>query len=158
MEAMCKARGWEIGRVYRDVESGGNPGRQAYHDLMHDAKAGHIKVIVFWAWDRLSREGPEAAFTIMKEMARYGSLWESIQEPFLSSAADPTVRSLLLPIIAWVAEMEKKRISERTKAALAQRRALGVRLGRPPGTKDSYKRTRRNKRGLLEPLGGDGRE
>ena len=37
----------------------------------------------------------------------------------------------MLAIVSWVAEQERRRISERTKAALDRLRAQGVHVGRP---------------------------
>jgi DNA invertase Pin-like site-specific DNA recombinase len=50
---------------------------------------------------------------------------------------------LLLSIVAWVARMESNRRSERTKAGLARAVAEGKRLGRPTGSRDKKKRSRR---------------
>ena len=50
---------------------------------------------------------------------------------------------LLLGVLVAVAEFEKALIVERTKEGLARERALGKRLGRPPGSNDKKKRSRR---------------
>ena len=50
---------------------------------------------------------------------------------------------LLLGVLAAVAEFEKALIVERTKEGLARAKAQGKRLGRPPGSKDKKKRSRR---------------
>jgi len=42
---------------------------------------------------------------------------------------------MALAVIGWAANMERQNISERTKAALSARKAEGVRLGRPTGTR-----------------------
>jgi putative DNA-invertase from lambdoid prophage Rac len=43
---------------------------------------------------------------------------------------------LLLVITGWVAQMESKRRSERTKAGMARARAAGKHVGRPKGSSD----------------------
>lgn len=50
---------------------------------------------------------------------------------------------LLYAITAWVAEFESRRRSERTLAGLNRAMAQGKRLGRPKGSKDKVKRSRR---------------
>lgn len=145
LRALCKARDWEVHKIYRDVQSGMDPARLAFNQLMHDARVGKFQVIVFWAWDRITRGGISPTFSIMERWRSWNVGWESLREPFLSSAADPNTAKLLLAIIAWLGEQERLRISERTKAGLNRRRALGVRLGRPPGSKDKRPRRPRNK-------------
>ena len=54
-----------------------------------------------------------------------------------------STRKLLLGVLAAVAEFEKALIVERTKEGLARAKAQGKRLGRPPGSKDKRKRSRR---------------
>jgi DNA invertase Pin-like site-specific DNA recombinase len=44
------------------------------------------------------------------------------------------VRSLLIAIFSWVAEQERLRISERTKAGLERSRRQGKQIGRPKAT------------------------
>ena len=54
-----------------------------------------------------------------------------------------STRKLLLGVLAAVAEFEKALMVERTKEGLARAKAQGKRLGRPPGSKDKRKRSRR---------------
>ncbi len=63
------------------------------------------------------------------------------QEPWTEAGGE--LLDLLLAIAGWVARMESNRRSERTKAGLARAVAQGKRLGRPPGSKDKKKRSRR---------------
>jgi putative DNA-invertase from lambdoid prophage Rac len=53
----------------------------------------------------------------------------SVREPWLDTSG--AVRPLLVAIFGWVAERERARVLERTKAGLARARAQGKRLGRP---------------------------
>jgi DNA invertase Pin-like site-specific DNA recombinase len=52
--------------------------------------------------------------------------------------------------MGWVAEMESKRISERTKAGLARAKAQGAKIGRPKGRKDTRPRQKRQRRPVWE--------
>lgn len=54
----------------------------------------------------------------------------SVREGWLDTS-DP-VRPLLVAIFGWVAEQERARLIERTKAGLERARRQGKRLGRPP--------------------------
>ena len=50
---------------------------------------------------------------------------------------------LIIGVLAAVAEFERSLIIERALEGLARARAQGKRLGRPPGSKDKRKRSRR---------------
>ena len=63
------------------------------------------------------------------------------QEPWTEAGGE--LLDLLLAIAGWVARMESNRRSERTKAGLQRAVSQGKRLGRPPGSKDRKKRSRR---------------
>jgi DNA invertase Pin-like site-specific DNA recombinase len=77
---------------------------------------------------------------ILRHFRACGVVVISLREPFLST--DGPASELLVAVMAWCAEQERRVISERTKAGLARRRALGVILGRPKGSKDKRPRTR----------------
>ena len=86
-------------------------------------------------------EGPLATLEIVHRLGNYGVTVASFQEPWQKVSGE--LRDLLLAIVGWVARMESNRRSERTKAGLARSTAQGKRLGRPPGSKDKKKRSRR---------------
>ncbi len=109
--------------------------------VYRDARQGKFQVLLIWALDRLSREGPLATLEIVHRLGNYGVTVASFQEPWLEVSGE--LRDLLLAIVGWVARMESNRRSERTKAGLARATAQGKRLGRPPGSKDKKKRSRR---------------
>lgn len=54
---------------------------------------------------------------------------------------------------ALAAEIERNLISQRTKEALAVRRQMGVRLGRPPGTSSKKAAFMKNRKEILRLLG-----
>ena len=55
IEALCKARGWELVKVYSENASAWHAGRQSeLKRCIADAKHNHHSIIVIWALDRLS--------------------------------------------------------------------------------------------------------
>ena len=97
--------------------------------------------MLVWALDRLSREGPLATREIVHRLGRWGVQVWSYQESWTEAGGE--LLDLLLAIAGWVARMESNRRSERTKAGLQRAVIQGKRLGRPPGSKDRKKRSRR---------------
>jgi DNA invertase Pin-like site-specific DNA recombinase len=56
----------------------------------------------------------------------------SVREGWLDTSGP--VRPLVVAIFGWVAEMERTRLIQRTKAGLERARRDGKRLGRPPAS------------------------
>lgn len=135
-------RGLAVVREYRVEESAWRGAHQkALSQVYEDAHRGGFSVLMVWALDRLSREGPLATLEIVHRLGKSGVQVLSLQEPWTEAAGE--LRDLLLAITGWVARMESNRRSERTRAGLARAKAQGKRLGRPPGSKDGKKRGRR---------------
>ena len=66
-------RDFNIVSVYQEEESAWRGGRQReLAKLMKDAQGGKFTVVLVWALDRLSREGPLAILTRVHTLGRYG--------------------------------------------------------------------------------------
>lgn len=129
LERMATARDWEW-EVRSEVESGAKR-RPELERLLDDARRGAVHVIAVWALDRLGRSMQETVARVL-ELDRLGVQVVSVREPWMDSGG-PT-RPLLLAIMAWVAEQERTRLIERTRAGIERARKQGKRLGRPPAT------------------------
>ena len=139
--AWAQRRGLEVVVTYQFQESAWRGAHQKQlTQVYRDARAGKFQVLLVWALDRLSREGPLATLEIVHRLGQSGVQVWSYQEPWTEAGGE--LLDLLLAIAGWVARMESNRRSERTKAGLARAVAQGKRLGRPKGSKDSKKRKR----------------
>ena len=139
--AWAERRGLEVVTTYQFQESAWKGAHQKQlSQVYYDARAGKFQVLLVWALDRLSREGPLATLEIVHRLGQSGVQVLSYQEPWTEAGGE--LLDLLLAIAGWVARMESNRRSERTKAGLARAVAQGKRLGRPNGSKDSKKRRR----------------
>jgi len=138
-------RDFNIVAIYQEEESAWRGGRQReLAALMRDAQRGRFTVVLVWALDRLSREGPLAILQKVHTLGSYGVDLISLQDSWTEMPSE--TKPLMYALMGWVAHMESKRISERTKAGLARARANGVRVGRPKGRKDSKPRRRTHQR------------
>jgi DNA invertase Pin-like site-specific DNA recombinase len=135
----CANAGHELVAEYIDKESGrkGTNERKQFALLFEDAYKRKFDTVLFWALDRLTREGMIPTVNYLQRLAGYGVGFHSYTEPHLATD-DEMVRSITLAVLATLAKQEAKRISERTKAGLARARAQGKRLGRP-GISDKLK-------------------
>jgi putative DNA-invertase from lambdoid prophage Rac len=102
--------------------------RPTFEAMMADAAAGRFTVLVVWAIDRFGRS-MMGNLQDVTALDKAGVAVVSVREPWLDTAG-PT-RGLLLAIFSWVAEQERARLIERTKAGIARARASGKAIGRP---------------------------
>ncbi len=142
LQAWASRRGLEVVQVYELQESAWRGAHEKMlSQVYRDARQGKFQVLLIWALDRLSREGPLAPLEIVHRLGKAGVQVWSFQEPWTEAGGE--LLDLLLAIAGWVARMESNRRSERTKAGLKRAVSQGKRLGRPPGSRDKRKRSRR---------------
>lgn len=144
LEKLCRDHGWEITLVLHEQESAWKAGHQPeLAKLLALVKSRQKKfdIVLCWALDRMTRQGPAAILGLAHTFQLYGVRLVSYQESWTEAPGD--TGDLLFSLYGWIAEQESKRRSERTKASLAKRKADGIRLGRPPGSKDKQKRRKK---------------
>lgn len=130
MRSFAKAMDWEVKKEFIDYASGGDRNRPQFQDMLAQTRQRHFDLILVWSLDRFSREGMMRTLSYIRQLKEYKTALKSLQESWLDTTQEG-VGELLIAIFAWVAEAEKRRISERTKAALDRKRREGVKLGRP---------------------------
>lgn len=135
------ALGGEVVEEYIDQASGGNADRMNFLRMLQDAEKRKFDLLLIWALDRLSREGISNTLGYLERLKRNGVALKSLQESWLDTR-DDGLGQLLLAIFSWVAQQERQRIVERTKAGLERAKKAGKQLGRPHGAKDRKKRRR----------------
>ena len=96
--------------------------------MLADVRAGRVHAVAVWALDRLHRSMTGAINTVL-ELDRLGVPVLSVREGWLDTSGP--VRPLLVAIFGWVAEQERTRLIERTRAGLDRARRQGKTLGRP---------------------------
>lgn len=126
---MAEARGYEVA-LYEEVESAAKA-RPVLEQMLDDVRAGRVQGVAVWAIDRLHRSMVGAINTVL-ELDRLGVPVMSVRESWLDTSGP--VRPLLVAIFGWVAEQERARLIERTRAGLERARRQGKRLGRPPAS------------------------
>lgn len=130
LREFCNTMQWVISKEFVDYASGGNSNRPEFQKMLGEVRQRHFDLVFVWALDRFSREGMINTLSYIKQLKQYKTGLKSLQESWLDTSNEG-VGELLIGIFAWVAQQEKKRISDRTKAGLAKKKAQGVKLGRP---------------------------
>ncbi len=147
--------GHTIVAEYTDKMSGARR-RENLDLLMQDAPSRRFDMVAFWALDRLSREGVLATLIHLNTLHRQGIETYSHCQPSLNPAMP--YYFVAVAMVAEIAEQERQMISARTRMGLEKAKRRGVRLGRPPGSRDKGRRRRSNyyKRWESDRIGQDG--
>jgi len=122
-------QGWQIVAEYCDHESGAKGDRAQFQRMFEDASRRKFDLLLFWALDRLSREGALRTLQYLERLESYGVAYRSFTEPYLDSCG--IFRDAVISIMATLAKQERIHRAERTKAGLARVKAAGKTLGRP---------------------------
>jgi DNA invertase Pin-like site-specific DNA recombinase len=143
IKAECKRRGWDIVGVIEDAGYSAKdlkrPGVQAALETLREGRADALVVAKL---DRLSRSMLD--FTALMAKAQKHS-WALVA---LDCAVDTTTPAgeAMAHVLATFAQFERRLIGQRTKEALAVKKAEGVRLGRPASIDAKLARRIRTKR------------
>jgi len=122
-------QGWTVYCEFIDHETGSTDDRAEFQAMFGDASQRKFDVLLFWALDRLSREGVLETLQHLNRLTSYGVGYRSFTEQYFDSCG--IFKDAVIAIIATVAKQERVRISQRVKAGLETARAKGKRLGRP---------------------------
>ncbi len=123
--------GWQLEKEYVDKVSGnGKKERPAFRQMMQDASRRKFDLLVFWALDRMSREGIVRTISYLEALKNWNVGWRSYTQPFLDTGNE-MVTGIVLSVLAAVAKQERLTISERTRAGLRRAVRQGKVLGRP---------------------------
>ena len=111
----------------------GRNGKGAEYDkaragLLELARLGEVQVVIIWSLDRLSRRGIKDTITVLDQFGDYGTEVWSYREQWLTTLG--SARTLIIAVLAWVAEQESARRSERMKGSIEARKAQGKPVGR----------------------------
>src|SRR4030088_832478 len=122
-------RGWTLHKIYRDEGiSGTKASRPALDELLRDCRRKAIDVVVVWSFDRFAR----SLTTLVSGL----ELCRAVGIDFVSvtEAVDTSLPmgELMFQIIGAISQFERSLIAERVRSGLANARAKGKILGRPP--------------------------
>lgn len=130
----AERRGWDLQLVTDAGVSGGVPAdqRPGLGAALEALEAGQADALMVAKLDRMSRSAADGA-SIMERAQQQG--WSLVSLDLGIDTSTPT-GEVMANVMLSFARLEKRLISDRTKAALAAKRAAGVRLGRPSSLSD----------------------
>jgi len=122
-------RGWQIHKIYRDHGvSGASSNPPARNELMRDCRRGSVDIVAVFKFDRFARS-LNALITGLEMCRSLGIDFVSVTEEVDTSLP---AGELVFQMIGAVAQFERSLIGERVKSGLANAKAKGRILGRPP--------------------------
>jgi DNA invertase Pin-like site-specific DNA recombinase len=138
IEAEAARRGWELVEVHTDEAASGKSlvGRAALEAAIAAVESGQAEVLVVAKLDRLSRSLLDFASLMARAQAKGWNLVALDLGIDLSTPAG----EFLASVMASAAQWERRIIGQRTREALAAKKAAGVRLGPPRRLPDAAAR------------------
>jgi DNA invertase Pin-like site-specific DNA recombinase len=131
MRRFAESQQWEIRGEYVDHETGKHADREQFRRLFEDASRREFDVVLFWALDRFTREGPLETLQHLNILSNYGIAFRSFTEQYLDTCG--IFKEAVVAILGTIAKQERIRISERVRAGLERARKNGTKTGRPIG-------------------------
>lgn len=125
----CNKMNYHVIHEYVDVVSGGSPNRPEFNKMMKDASKRKFEMLLFFALDRLTREGTRKTIIYLQSLDDYGVAYKSFSEQYIDSSG--IFKDVIIALLSTLAKQERIRISERVKAGLEKSRQLGRVGGRP---------------------------
>ena len=130
LREFCRQQGWLVVSEYIDHETGSVPTRANFQKMLLEASQREFSVLLFWALDRLTREGTLATLQYLERLTSYQVGYKSFTEPYLDSCG--TFKDVVVSLLATMAKQERIRMGERVRAGLQRARNQGKAIGRPP--------------------------
>jgi DNA invertase Pin-like site-specific DNA recombinase len=147
LRRFAQAHGYTVYKEYVEQESGGTGKRSEFQALFADAHRRHFDLVLFWSLDRFSREGALPTLQYLNQLQGWGVGYKSLTEQYLDSVG--LFQEAIISLLATLAKQERIRLSERTKAGMARRKAEGVLIGPPTKSAAVIEQIRELKKGGL---------
>jgi site-specific DNA recombinase len=128
-EAYCKARGWEIYRVYKDAGfSAGSLDRPSMELMLRDANESKFNIILVYKIDRFSRKLRDLIL-VLESLKEKDINFTSVTEQIDTTSA---MGEAFFQIIGVFAQLERGMVKERVELAFDRKIGMGESLSRAP--------------------------
>ncbi len=135
--AYAKDKGLSVNDIIEDTASGRLSWRErSIGSMIDNYSKGDIILVA-----EISRLGRNTlqVLELLEATAKKGIAVHIVKQNLIFSGQDDIASTILATVLSMVAQIERDFISQRTKEALAKKKAEGVKLGRPKGKAKSLK-------------------
>jgi DNA invertase Pin-like site-specific DNA recombinase len=119
-----------------EVGSGARNDRPGWRRVMAAATRGRVDVVIVWALDRCGRSALDVLASI-EQLTSAGVRFVATSQSLDVRPGGDAMSSLVLGVLAAVAQFERQMIRERTRVGIARARERGSVLGRPRADRPS---------------------
>lgn len=127
----ARARGFEIALDIEETGSGAWNNRPGLRRVMEAARKGEVEAVFCWKLDRWGRSSLDVLSNI-KQLTNSGVRFVAVTQGLDIQPHGDAMSSLILTVLAAVAEFERTLVAERTALAARAAREAGRRWGRRP--------------------------
>lgn len=112
MKKFCEAKGWTVYKIYTDAGfTGANMDRPGLQEMIKDAEAGKLDMVLVYKLDRLSRSQKDVLYLVEDVFDKHNVFFSSMTENFDTSTP---FGKAMLGMLAVFAQLEREQIRERT--------------------------------------------
>lgn len=128
IERAALARGAPVVEWFAEKETGKRLKRPELDRLRSAVREGEVSQVWVWRLDRLTRSGIRDTLGVIDEFRRNGVELVSVADQF---ALDGPAAEVVLAVLAWAAQTERRKIEENLVAARKRVETEGGKWGRP---------------------------
>lgn len=131
----CESREWDYD-IFSEKVSGAKQNRTELDRMLQRMRRGDYKAIVVWKLDRLGR----STIHLLQLLEEFRNKDIKLVVTTMGLNTENPEGRFFFAVIAAFAELEREFTKQRVAASLATKRAKGIRIGRPAGSKDKKPR------------------
>lgn len=131
LKQFAKDMNWNVKFVFIDRKSGADSNRPEFKKMLAEARQHHFDLLLIWSLDRFSRESVLNTLSYLEQLKHHNIHLKSYTDGIDTREMADT-QELIMLILMWQAQNERKNISKRTKAGIQRRKNLGIYKGGRP--------------------------
>lgn len=125
----CQKMDYTIYGEYVDVVSGTKENRPQFDLMIKDASKRKFDMVLFFALDRLTRQGARMTIHYLQMFDSFGVSYKSYTEEFIDTSG--IFKDVVISLLATLASQESIKIGQRIRAGLQRSKLQGIKSGRP---------------------------
>ena len=127
------AKGVDKKHIFKDVGVSGSISpyeRKGFKKMIDFIKENEVSHLYIYELSRLARDLTDT-LNVIREFDRMNLCVQSLSPNETWLNCDPSIRQLIISVMAWCAQRERENLIERTKVGIQRAKAEGVHCGRP---------------------------